>query len=209
VLLCATTSSANQSRATIRRRPSVVTLDLLSRADDGFAQRLARVQPEQWTAPTPCTEWDVRALANHVVGANRRYTLLLHGAAASEVGATRTVDHLGPDPVASFVATAAELSAAFREPGVLKRTAHHPAGERTGTQLLEMRVLDVAVHSWDLARAIGADESLDPEVIAFALTLQDLFEAGRERASFAPPPGKTTDRLSAQAHLLRLLGRRP
>jgi uncharacterized protein (TIGR03086 family) len=187
----------------------VVALDLLSRAGEGFAQRLARVQPDQWTAPTPCTEWDVRALVNHVVGANRRYTLLLHGATAGEVDATRTVDHLGLDPVASFVATATELNAAFREPDALNRTAHHPAGEHTGTQLLEMRVLDVAVHTWDLARAIGAEESLDRDVIEFALTLQDTFEAGRERGSFAPPPGKTPAHLSAQARLLHLLGRRP
>ena len=187
----------------------MVALDLLSRAGDGFAQRLARVQPDQWTAPTPCTEWDVRALVNHVVGANRRYTMLLHGATAGEVDATRTVDHLGHDPDASFAATAAELNAAFREPGALARTAHHPAGERTGAQLLEMRVLDVAVHTWDLARAIGADESLDPDVTAFALTLQDTFEAARERGSFAPPPSKTPAHLSAQGRLLHLLGRRP
>jgi len=187
----------------------VVAVELLSRAGDGFAQRLALVQPDQWTALTPCTEWDVRALVNHVVRANRRYTLLLHGAPAGEVDATRTVGHLGHDPVASFVTTAAELHAAFREPGALARTAHHPAGERTGAQLLEMRVLDVAVHTWDLAWAIGADESLDPDVIAFALTLQDTFEAARARGSFAPPPGKTPAHLSAQARLLHLLGRRP
>jgi len=45
----------------------VVALDLLSRADDGFTQRLALVRPGQWAAQTPCTQWDVRALVNHVV----------------------------------------------------------------------------------------------------------------------------------------------
>jgi len=187
----------------------VIALDRLSRVNDGFAQRLASVQPDQWTAPTPCTEWDVWALVNHVVGADCRYTMLLHDATAGEVDATRTVDHLGHDPVGSFVANAAQLNAALREPGALARTAHHPAGERTGAQLLGMRVLDVAVHTWDLARAIGADESLDPDVIAFALTLQDTFQAGRERGAFAPPAGATPARLSAQAHLLHLLGRHP
>ena len=100
------------------------------------------------------------------------------------------------------------MDAAFREPGALARTAHHPAGERTGAQLLEMRVLDVAVHTWDLARAIGADESLDPDVVAFALTLQDTFEAGRERGSFAPPPGETPADLQLKPSL-HLSGRRP
>jgi uncharacterized protein (TIGR03086 family) len=187
----------------------MAALDLLSRADDGFAQRLALVRPGQWAAPTPCTEWDVRALVNHVVGANRRYTMLLHGATTDEAEATRAADHLGDDPVASFAATEAELKAAFGEPGAMARTAYHRAGERTGAQLLEMRVLDVAVHTWDLARAIGAGESLDPDLVAFALTLQDTFGAARQRGAFAPPPGKPPADGSAQARLLYLSGRRP
>ena len=187
----------------------MAALDLLSRAEDGFTQRLALVQPDQWAAPTPCTEWDVRALVNHVVGASHRYTMLLHGATTDEVEATRAADHLRQDPVASFAATEAELKAAFGEPGAMARTAYHRAGERTGAQLLEMRVLDIAVHTWDLARAIGADESLDPDVVAFALTLQDTLDAGRQRGAFAPPPGKTPADSSAQARLLYLAGRRP
>ena len=187
----------------------MTALDLLTRANDGFTRRLGLVQSHQWPAPTPCAAWDVRALVNHVVGANRRYTMLLHGATADEVDATRTADHLGDDAVASFVATAAELTAALRGPGALARTAHHPAGERTGTQLLEMRVLDVTVHTWDLARAIGGDESLDPDLVAFALTLRDTFAAGREHGSFAPPPGEAPGGCSAQARLLLQSGRRP
>ena len=187
----------------------MATLDLLSRADDGFAQRLALVRPGQWAAPTPCTEWDVRALVNHVVGANRRYVMLLHGATTDEVEATRAADHLGGDPARSFAATSAELTAAFAEPGAMARTANHGAGERTGAQLLEMRVVDIAVHTWDLARAIGAGESLDPDVVAFALTLQDTFDAARQRGAFAPPPSKTPADSSAQARLLYLAGRRP
>ena len=186
----------------------MIALDLLSRAEDGFAQRLALVRPDQWAAPTPCTEWDVRALVNHVVGANRRYTMLLHGATTDEAEATRAADHSGDDPVASFAATEAELKAAFGEPGAMARTAYHRAGERTGAQLLEMRVLDIAVHTWDLARAIGADESLDPDVVAFALTL-DTFDAGRQRGAFAPPSGTAPAGGSAQARLLYLSGRRP
>jgi len=187
----------------------VAALDLLSRADDGFTQRLALVRPGQWAAQTPCTQWDVRALVNHVVGASRRYTMLLHGAATDEVEATRAANHLGDDPAASFAATAAELEAAFGEPGAMARTACHRTGERTGAQLLGMRVLDIAVHTWDLARAIRADESLDPGVVAFALTLQDTIDAGRQHGAFAPPLGKTPADSSAQARLLHLSGRQP
>ena len=201
--------TAVSGRQVSNRADRCQPIDLLTRASDAFTRRLAVIHAHQWTAPTPCAAWDVRALVNHVVGANRRYTMLLHGATADEVDATRTADHLGDDPVASFVATMAELNAAFCEPGAMARLAHHPAGERTGAQLLEMRVLDVTVHTWDLARAIGADESLDPDLVAFALTLRDTFEAGRKRGSFAPPTGETPADFSAQAWLLHLSGRRP
>jgi uncharacterized protein (TIGR03086 family) len=203
-----TGSSIAVSRAPPAELTGVLTLDLLTRADDGFTQRLALVRPQHWTAPTPCAAWDVQALVNHVVGANRRYTMLLDGATAAEVDATRTADHLGADPVASFVTTAAELHTAFRQPGALVRTTQHPIGECTGAQLFNMRVLDVAVHTWDLARAIGTDETLDPDVVAFALTLQPTFEAGRHHGSFAPPPGANRVDTSPQARLLHLSGRR-
>jgi hypothetical protein len=72
-----------------------------------------------------------------------------------------------------------------------------------------MRVLDIAVHTWDLARAIGAGESLDPDVVGFALTLQDTFDAARQRGAFAQPSGEAPDGSSAQARLLYLAGRRP
>jgi len=183
--------------------------DLLTRANDGFVQRLALVRPDQWSSPTPCDAWNLRALVNHVVGANRRHTMLLHGATEDEADATRTADHLGDDPVASFVATAAELKQALCEPGAMARTAHHPAGERTGAQLLGMRVLDVTVHTWDLARAIGADETLDPDLVTFALTQRDTFDAGRSRGTFLSPPKDTSADSSAQALLLHLSGRRP
>ena len=144
-------------------------LELLQVADDEFARRLRLVGPDDWRRPTPCTEWDVRALVNHVVGASVRNQLLLHGAGTEQVEATRSVDHLGDDALASFRTTADAEVACFAEDGAPDRVVHHVTGDRTGRQLLAMRILDVAVHAWDLARAIGADEHLDDEVVTFLL----------------------------------------
>jgi uncharacterized protein (TIGR03086 family) len=180
----------------------------LSTANDGFVQRLRLVGANDWDRSTPCDAWDVQALLNHVVGGNRRYVMLLEGASAAEVDATRSVDHLGDDPVLSFLATASELAGAFRVEDALTRTAHHPAGDRTGAQLLGMRVLDVAVHTWDLARALDVDETLDPGIVDFALTLASTIEAGRQTGAFAPPHGAFPIAASPQVRLLHLVGRR-
>ena len=203
-LRCAT-SSRTQERRIVRLR--MYGLDALRTANAGFERRLRLVRRDDWERPTPCEEWDVRALVNHVVGANGRYVLLLKGASAMEVDATRGADHLGDDPLASCLATAAELTDAFREEGALARTVHHPAGYRTGAELLGMRVLDVAVHCWDLARAIDADETLDADVVEFVLAVAPRIEASRQHGAFAPPVGEIASDKSPQDRLLHLVGR--
>jgi uncharacterized protein (TIGR03086 family) len=184
-------------------------LELLVVANDGFARRLRLVGPDDWRRPTPCSEWDVRALVNHVVGANVRYGLLLHGAATEQVEATRTVDHLGDDALASFVATADGVVACFREDGALDRIAHHVTGDRTGRELLSMRILDVAVHGWDLARAIGVDEALDDDVLAFLLAYSAGLDLDPQRHAYAPPVAEVPRPASRQDQLLHRLGRHP
>jgi uncharacterized protein (TIGR03086 family) len=179
----------------------------LVRASAEFERRLRRVGAHDWSRPTPCAEWDVRALVNHVIGGNRRYVMLLHGASADDVNRTRTADHLGDDPVGSFATTAAALAATFREEGALSRMAHHPLGERSGEQLLGMRVVDLAVHAWDLARALDVDDALDPEAVAFALAQTELIEAGREQGSFVGATGELRPDAPPQARLLHLTGR--
>ena len=178
-------------------------------ANDGFARRLRLVGSDDWRRPTPCSEWDVRALVNHVVGANVRYELLLHGAPTEQVEATRTVDHLGDDALAAFVATADVVVACFREDGALDRIGHHVTGDRTGRDLLSMRILDVAIHGWDLARAIGADEALDDDVVAFLLAYTADLYLGPQQRAFSPADADVPRNASPQDQLLHRLGRHP
>jgi uncharacterized protein (TIGR03086 family) len=184
-------------------------IELLVVANDEFAQRLRLVGPDDWRRPTPCSEWDVRALVNHVVGGNVRYKLLLHGAPTERVEATRSVDHLGDDPLASFVATADDVVACFHEEGALERIGHHATGDRTGRQLLSMRILDAAIHGWDLARALGADENLDDGVVAFLLAYTADLDLGPQQRAFAPADTDVPRNAAPQDQLLHRLGRDP
>lgn len=184
-------------------------LELLGIANDEFARRLRLIGPGDWRRPTPCSEWDVHALVNHVVGANVRYQLLLHGAPTEQVEATRAVDHLGDDALASLVAAADGVVACFHEDGALERITHHATRDRTGHELLSMRILDTAIHSWDLARAIGADETLDDGVVAFLLAYTADLDLGPQQRAFALADTGVPRDAPPQDQLLHRLGRHP
>lgn len=195
----------NDADVTVSREP----IELLLVANVEFARRLRLVGPEDWWRPTPCSEWDVRALVNHVVGGNVRIQLLLSGAPTEQVEATRTVDHLGDDALASFVGTADVVVSTFQEDGALNRVGHHVTGDRTGRELLSMRILDAAIHGWDLARAIGADEALDEDVVAFLMTYTAGLDLGPQQRAFAPVAADGPRNASPQDQLLYRLGRHP
>lgn len=188
---------------------SIEPLAALAIACAEMERRLRLVSADQWDGPTPCDEWDVRALVNHVVGANRRYVMLLAGATAAEVDTTRAVDHIGDDAVAAFRSTSADLSAAFAVAGALDRVCRHPVGDRTGAELLEMRILDVAVHAWDLARALGDDEELDPVLVDHLLAATIDLDASRRSGSFADPAGAVPADAPSLVRLLHRCGRLP
>jgi uncharacterized protein (TIGR03086 family) len=185
----------------------VDALSALDVASAAFASTLRQVGDDQWDLPTPNVGWSVRDLVNHVVGGNRRYVLLLSGAPTVEVEALRDLDHLTTDPVADFISTAAAVAAAFRRPGVLELVVHHRLGDRYGAELLVMRIGEHALHGWDLARAIDADDTIDPPVVEVMLAAIDAAPTSPARAGFISLPG--ADRMSGAARLLALSGRQP
>lgn len=182
-------------------------IELLVVANDEFGRRLRQVGPDDWRRPTPCAEWDVRSLVNHVVGGNIRYRMLLDGAPTARAEATRAVDHLGDDALGSFVSTADHLVAHFRRDEAFELVAHHVTGDRTGRELLSMRIVEAAIHAWDLAIAIGVDDTLDDAVVAHLLA--DTAERVVGPPGFAPADPVGVGDASAQVRLLHRLGRSP
>lgn len=180
-------------------------LGALDRATAAFAGVLGQVRDDQWAAPTPDPGWSVRDLVNHVVGGNRRYVVLLTGAPTAEVEALRNVEHLGADPTLDFIESSASVAAAFRGPGAMQRTVHHRLGDRSGAELLVLRVMEHAVHGWDLARAIGVDDRIDPEVTQTLLAAFAADPGILGRVGFGP--ATVPDDAEPQRRLLILTGR--
>jgi uncharacterized protein (TIGR03086 family) len=181
-------------------------------ASEGFARALHRVSG--WDAATPCAEWDVRALVNHVAQGNLNYVRLLDGAPAADFLRWRDADALGEDPVSGFEASARACATAFSRAGSLDRVVDHPSGKLTGAQALAVRTTDTVIHTWDLARAAAADDTLDPELLAWIdANIHDIYAGMAEtpvstqttHRFFAAPTG--VPGTSTQDRLLHLFGR--
>ncbi len=185
----------------------------LQAANAEFQSRLEQVTSEHWDLPTPCPEWNVRGLVNHVLLGTRMSVHVLSGMPRDEV-----ISHLdddlmsgNEDPIASFVELADQMVAGFSGPGGLEGVVEHPAGDFPRIMFAGFRVADGGCHAWDLARAIGVDEARDPDLVQF---LWDDAEPKRDMLAatgmFGDGASGTVDG-SAQLQMkyLDLMGRRP
>lgn len=187
-------------------------------ASAGFGARLQEVAPEQWDWPTPCAEWNVRQLVNHMTRGNISYVRLLAGGSSAAFVRLRDADALGADPVAAYRRSVADCTDAFAGHGALRQVLDYPLGRVTGAQALAVRTADSVIHTWDLARAIGAGDRLEPGLVAWMDGHLDEIYAGLAEA---PGPAAATRRFfgepgvpppagaARQDLLLHWLGRQP
>ncbi len=139
-------------------------------------------------------------------------------AAALAAGATRQdaigvlgVDHLGDRPLEAIDDALAAQQAAFERPGIDSHVFEHPAGDMPGTQVIQFRLGDLLVHQWDLARAIGADETLDDAlVLEVWQSISPMVPMMAASGVFGSgPSGTVADDAPMQLRLLDAMGRRP
>lgn len=126
--------------------------ELHRRAQAVFAGVLANVTDDDLARPTPCADWDVAALVQHLLDGHRR-VLAAAGATAPEVD--------DADRSAAFASLAAAAQAVFDAPDGLTRLFELPFGTVPGAVFAAIRSGDAYAHAWDLATAIGADTDLD------------------------------------------------
>ncbi len=121
---------------------------------------LAGVSANQLHEATPCAEWDVSALINHIVGGQRFFASSIRGQTPS--GEER--DDAAGDYLAEFEAASADCVAAFNEEGAMGRSVTLPFGDMPGSAWFGLATMDTFTHGWDLAKATGQDTDLAPEL---------------------------------------------
>jgi hypothetical protein len=135
---------------------TVVEIDeALDQSEQLWIDALAAVAPGDFDKPSGCDGWTITDLVNHVAGGGHRYAMLLDGADAAATALTRNNDYIGSDAVAQFwryeqmlrdVAAVADLGA----------MVDHRAGPRSGTTLLNVRVMDLTLHASRVLPSAGS-----------------------------------------------------
>jgi uncharacterized protein (TIGR03086 family) len=189
-------------------RPIIASAsELYLQSCDVFDVRVRAVRDDEWTAPTPCTEWSVRDLVNHVVGEDLWLPPLLIGKTVADVGDAFSGDQLGDDPVSAWSNAVDRARVAAADPGVEARTVHLSYGEESASEYLMQMFADHLIHAWDLASAIGRCTELPADLVDacadWFADQEDAYRSGGavgERVPVAPDAG-------AQARLLAAFGR--
>jgi uncharacterized protein (TIGR03086 family) len=181
-------------------------VDVLDSVLDKTAGLIGNVRPEQHGDPTPCPEYDVRTLVNHMVG-----WLQAFAAGANEQPFDGNPDgYAGDDPAGDFRAAAAECVRGWREHGT-EGMSKVSTMELPKANVLGMTLMEYATHGLDLARATGQEPPYGDDELAVTYdravaTLPDQFRGeGMPFAHQVPVP----DGAPVRDRLLGFMGRTP
>lgn len=176
-------------------------VETLALAFDEAVAVLSKVAADQWSLPSPCSEWDVRGVAQHMtMGA-----LMVADCVAGRPFAPPEGDVLGADPAAALRVAGDAALAAFRaDLTVLGKTVTMPFGEMPGAVIAGIFTNDEFAHAWDVAKATGQDTNLNPALAEGCLAgarqfiTPDLRTHGLFAAeTTAPSTASAADRLAA------------
>jgi uncharacterized protein (TIGR03086 family) len=175
----------------------------LARAFDAVGALIARVRSDQWSVSTPCTDWSVAQLVEHLIGLNRAFTALLISAPTPRRLGSDGLDDL----VSAYRVSSNALIDAFAQPGVLEREFVGPLGSATGADRLQIRLYDLLAHGWDLAQATGQPEDLPEDLAEQALQFVRTQVTEQSRVGRFGPAREVSDDASAVRRLVAFLGR--
>ena len=180
------------------------------RRADAFEATVAAVPAAGWSRPSPCTEWDARDVVRHIVD---MHAVMLRPYDRSPSPAPG-VDE---DPLAALRAARADVQALLDDPALAAQVVQSPAGSMPGAAMVDGVVsADLVLHRWDLARATGQDDTIDPaELERMWPELQQIPDVMRVPGAFGPgivvfgPAVEVPPDAPLQDRALGLLGRDP
>jgi uncharacterized protein (TIGR03086 family) len=170
---------------------------------DAFERKIAAVGPDEWSNQSPCEEWTARRVVGHVVE--------VHGMMLRPIGrqlsAARSVDD---DPMEDFTSARADIEAVLDD-SELAGTEYDGAFGRSRIEstIDQFLGLDLVVHGWDLARATGQDETIDPSEVARIWAWAQQLGDNLRTPGVCGPAVEVPEDAPLQDRLLGILGRDP
>jgi uncharacterized protein (TIGR03086 family) len=163
---------------------------------------IEQVPPDRWTSPSPCADWTARDVVRHLVD--------VHGMFFGLVG--RKLDP-GPDadadPVAAWVHARDQMQAGLDDPARAGEEFDGLSGRSTFAEAVDRFVcFDLNIHRWDLARATGLDERIDPAELPRLWETADSFGDALRADNVCGPAVEVPADADEQTRLLAHLGRR-
>jgi uncharacterized protein (TIGR03086 family) len=183
-----------------------MTVPALEAAITSTRDVLAHTDRAQLGDPTPCAQWTVADLVNHIVGGQVFFRAGITGA---PMGGEEQ-DFAAGDFLAAFDEASAATLAAFREDGAMDRVCNLPWGQMPGSAFAGLAATDTFTHGWDLAKATGQSTDLDPGLSATLLAaaqamIQPAFRS--EEGTVFGPERTVPDGASDADRLAAFLGR--
>jgi uncharacterized protein (TIGR03086 family) len=172
------------------------------RVSSGFDAAVRSVTPDKWEAQSPCEQWRARDVVAHVVAGHRGVIAGVRGGESQPLGADE-------EPGQAWEEARRTIDEITGDPEALATEINGPTGRMPAGQIIARFVtMDLLVHTWDLARAVGADERLDEDSVRHAYEmLTPMDEMIRQPNVFGPklePPSGA----DLQTQFLYFLGRR-
>lgn len=180
---------------------------LYTKALMGFDAVAAQAASGDWDRPAPCAGWTARHVIGHVLA-------IQHGMVRAIAGEPRTMNPMespeqwaGDDPYSAWATQRDAMLAAAADDATLERVVETFRGPRKVDDSIGWNVNDTTIHTWDLARALGVDDTLDPELVEAVLRMvEPVADTMRQPMMFGPAVDVAPD-ADAQTRMLALTGR--
>lgn len=132
-------------------------LERYRRRANAFGSLIAATSDNQWSAQSPCDDWDARGVVDHIV--------VMHDVMLRPVGKKPSDGpSVADDPLGAFRRARADVEALLTDPEVATRMTSSPAGELTVADMVDQVISqDLVHHGWDLAKATRQDATMHPD----------------------------------------------
>jgi len=165
------------------------------------------IRPEQFNNPTPCPEWNVQDLINHLIGSLEYFKARGLGQDSGPPQPASPTPY--DETIKRLEATAMATAAAWRRPGALEQTINTGAGEMPGAAMANLALSEMLTHTWDLARATGQQMSADEvDVNGVLAGMKQTLKPEARQPGFAPEM-QAPNEASPIDRLAAFLGRQP